>query len=179
MRYEQDELAKKSKERSFVRVLADHDTSITQHANPDDKWSSDSTSTDVHIKGVEFVGEDEYWDLVVPFAPKSGEEYFLVYVNYDTGDSFSHHAGHVMYLDLFKSAALADELAKKIKEDTSRPYDFSSPKKGQNSRPNTVQYKWDDGQTVDCYTATWKGYFETFNHVAVESVSVKYSRKYK
>lgn len=178
MRYEQDEIAKNSQERSFVRVLADQHTSVTEAADPKDEWSADSTASEVYIKGIEVLSENEYFDLVVPFDVMPNKEYYLVFVNYDTGDSFSHHSGQICYLDLFQSKELAHDLAKKIQENAKEPYDYSTAKKGQRL-PNSVAYKWDNGQEVDCYAATWKGYFERFNHVSVESVTVRYSHKYK
>lgn len=178
MRYIDDKQLDDVAERSFVRIHADAHTVITRHADPDEKWDNDSTDTTTNVQGIEFVGEKDYFDLVVPFAPQNGETYYLVYVNYDTGDSFGTYGGQICYLDLFKSKELADKLAKKIEEDTKVPFEFSLGKKAK-KEPNTVKYFWDNGKQVSCYTGSWKGYFERFNYVAVESVSVRYSRKYR
>jgi len=94
----------------------------------------------------------DYESLEVSFPPKVGETVFLVFINYDTGDTFGRSLGHVHFQGVYSSFEEADTTAKSIKNGS---------------------YKgW----------APWQGYFEHFNSVEVESFvldnKIKYRRKY-
>lgn len=168
--------SKKNVDATNIRVIDDSYTHVTRHAT-EDIWDRDDTATDHSIRGIEVVDDSSYYDLTVSFKVSPGEQYYLVYVNYDTGDSFGRDEGRVEWIDLFKSAELADDLAKKIAEDKRQyPNFFSNNEEGTWSHQLT--YTLDNGEEASLYTATWKGYFEHFNYVEVVPVSVG-SRRYR
>jgi len=94
----------------------------------------------------------------VDFEPVLGSEYFLVYVDYDTGDSFGRSYGNHSIVGIFETAKEAYEIRQMIEDDMKTGADkFGSlPYKGR-----------------DCiYTGTWKGYFENFNSCEVVPLRV-------
>jgi hypothetical protein len=73
--------------------------------DPDDEYARASTYETHDIQGIKL---SKYGDIEIDFEPKYDVTYFLVIVNYDTGDSFGRDNGRVSYVDLFKNEKLAD-----------------------------------------------------------------------
>lgn len=138
----------------------------------DDVWSRDSTSQSHSISGIEIVGTG-YCEFETCFdIPKNSKDtYYLVYVNYDTGDSFGRDEGRISFVDLFKTEEKAEQCAKALRTH----YD------------NHASMKWDDqfsisltneNNTTYKYFASWIGYFEHLNFIEVKPVQVTKSRRY-
>ena len=158
-----------------VRVVDDVHQHVTRHGDPDDRWDRDSTASDHHIRGIEVT--DGYFDLTVPFEVKEGHQYYLVYVIYDTGDSFGRDDGQITFLDLFESREKAEALADAVSADYRGQSSFFG--KGGKNVSHQVKYVREDGTECTCYTGTWKGYFENYCGVSVEQVSVVYNYREK
>lgn len=89
------------------------------------------------------------FDEDVDFVPVDGETYYLVDVEYSTGDSFGHADGCRQLIGVFKTQEEAERIQKMIEDDyKNSPNNYGS-----------LEYK---GR--ECiYTGTWKGYFESFD----------------
>lgn len=184
-----------------IEVEADIHGYVTRHGDREDRWDRDDTAQDVSITGIKIVDEKGYGDLEVNYVVDPNKEYYLVLVNYDTGDSFGRDEGQVCYVDLFESKEKAQALVDAIYNDkmgypkyfdhemaleAQKKQDKKDGKKVEKSKPkyevvNQVKYLLDDGTEATCYTGTWKGYFEHFNYVEAIPVSVsggRYRRSY-
>lgn len=145
-----------------IIVIDDCYEYTTRHGTGD--WDNDDTYQHHNINGFAVV-EDGYYHFQCAIEDIDWEKtYYLVYVNYDTGDSFGHYAGRAYFVDLFESKELAFVLAEAI-EENAKDYEGKSDW--------TLMYKVDDGTERECYTSPWLGYFESLNQVYVKSVQRK------
>lgn len=99
-----------------------------------------------------FPGEEEV---------KKGDDLHVVYVSYDSGDSFGREYGRRTHLWAFKDKARAMRLADEIAKDAraNPDYDFDN-------EPMTFE-------GVPINTNEWKGYFEHFVRSDIETVTVR------
>lgn len=86
----------------------------------------------------------------------------IVYVDYDTGDTFGHDSGQICILDAFTDFKKADKLVKAISGDYKNDPEYSS------TGYITVSGK-------EYYTGAWKGYFESMNYCSIETVMISYN----
>lgn len=93
--------------------------------------------------------------------PKRGDTVHLVYVSYDSGDSFGREYGRHVQLWVFTNYERARALCDFIELDakTAPDYDFD--------------HKPQEFEGVPIATNEWKGYFEHFNCADTESVMIK------
>lgn len=161
-------LPKKNRVSCNIKIIAEETKTILRYADPNEEWDNDDTNIDTYIHGIQKVDANGYSDLTIPFDVEPGRTYYLVYANYDTGDSFGQYGGQVCYIDLFKRYSLAKKLMKLLQEDASIPLDVSN----WTNSTNNLSYTREDGSKIDCYTGTWKGYFESLNYFTIESVRI-------
>jgi hypothetical protein len=145
-----------------IKIIDDYDEEITRYGTGD--WDNDDTCQHHRVEGF-VIAEDNYYDFQCSIEDIDWEKtYYLVDVNYDTGDSFGHYAGKIAFVDLFESRELAFSLAEAI-EDNAKAYGNKS-----NWDYKPLKYKVDDGSERECYTSAWLGYFESINDVVVKEV---------
>jgi hypothetical protein len=130
----------------------------------DYSWSE---SHDYQYYGARIV-ENSYSDVSLfpgEREPRLGEMIYVVYVSYDSGDSFGYARGCRVHLWAFTDAERASRLCDLIDLDvkTSPDYDYDN--------------KPLDFEGVPIAVNTWKGHFEHFNCVDYESLEVKRTRK--
>lgn len=140
---------------SIVEVVFDREERITRARDPDDKWDNDCTEADISVHGIKVVDEENYRHMAVPFKVVSGQTYYLLWADYNTGDSFGSYGNQVEFVDLFQTYEAA-EIAKQ---------ELLSSKK------YSTKYTRDDGTRIDFYIP-WEGYFESLNELNIESVGV-------
>lgn len=137
--------------------LSDHDTS---EADPDDKWSRASTHTEHNITGFKVRPESQYGDVLVPYEPERGVDYYLLYVVYTTGDSFGRDSGHgIEYIGLYTKDELhiARENEQRIE--------------AHNYGDREVKLQLLMPNTIDFYMyVPWQGFFESLDYVSIETV---------
>jgi len=161
-----------------VEIIDSNQTNVTRERDPDDEWSRDDLQHYTTITGVRTAnsGTNYMYDVVVPFEIIPEKDYYLVYVEYSTGDSFHHEKGLVRYIDLFETREKAEKLAKQIKEH----YDLSSnnPEIRWNKKPykppkNYSEWQFtylnEEDKEVVCQVS-WTGYFESLSSVNVKKV---------
>lgn len=138
---------------SYVSILSDRHEYVTRHGDPNDRWDRDSTAATVSVKGIKQVDEKGYHDLAVPFDISHDKAYFLLWADYDTGDSFGRDGNRTEWVDLFQSIESAEKARKEL-------LDGSGYTRG---------YTRDDGTVIDFYVP-WEGYFESLNDLRVDVV---------
>lgn len=146
---------------------------VTNEADPEDKWSSDSTHTDYTVSSV-LRKVDGYADIASPFELELNTEYFLVYLIYSRGnssrgDSFSHHSGsNIEFIEVFKDRSKAEALEAMIEKNHSN---YNS-KKDFGEGSHQITYKDECGNDKLLY-CPWNGYFENLDSVQVLSVTLE------
>jgi len=145
----------------WLKVEYDSYTDVTRHADPDERWDGDDLAHSQDIHGYSIVDKDVYGETFPMYVePDKNKTYWMVYVNYNTGDSFHHETGCICFVDVFEDANDAEYLAKILDKD--------AEKKDHNFKP--VQVKFPNGMVKDVCTSTWKGYFESLQGVHVRSL---------
>jgi len=92
---------------------------------------------------------------------KPGDDIYIVYVSYDSGDSFGRENGCRTHLWAFSNSAKAYRLVEAIRKDAAANPNF-------NYEGKPLEF-----EGVPINTNEWKGYFEHFNYADVEAVVVK------
>ncbi len=129
----------------------------------DYSWSEDH---DYHYNGAHIV-EEGYSDVGLfpgEHEPRLGDRIFVVYVSYDSGDSFGNERGRRVHLWAFTDAERAARLCDLVTLDaeTTPDYDYDHKPLMFEGVPISVN--------------EWKGYFEHFNHADYESLEIKRKR---
>ncbi len=126
------------------------------------QWDRDDTKTFWTLGDtIELVSENEGFDITVDdFEPIHGEDYYLLSVEYSTGDSFGHdESERVEDVALYQTRAEAEVVAELIRK---------GPEK------NSFQVKLPNGGSI---YAPWVGYFERLEEIHITRVEAKMQRK--
>lgn len=143
-----------SKSLTYLKVVDDcrtHETKIND-------YSYDYQKNHL-IQGVTVISSTEYFDIVVNFPIEINTTYYLLVVDYNTGDSYSNSENEFEFVDLFKTKSTAEEMAKIIIDDD-------------NSINNTdLLLACENGEIYQMCRA-WCGYNENLNDVKIIPVTV-------
>lgn len=91
---------------------------VTRERNIDEEYSGEDTSTNWNIFSSLTI-DNNYPDITTPFEIEEDKDYYLVYVIYNTGDSFSYHDGsNVEFIEIFENYDKATSLVHQIKSNT-------------------------------------------------------------
>lgn len=154
--------AKEFKERLIgklysIEVKDDSYREDTSEADPDDQWSRASTHTDHNIVSFKVHPESHYSDIMVPYEPERGVDYYLLYTVYSTGDSFGHDSGNcVEYIGLYTKEEL--HIAKENERRIEAHNCGNRETKLQLLMPNTADFRMH---------IPWHGYFESLDYVNI------------
>lgn len=151
-------IKKSNKANTRIKVIVHSYTDVTQEADPDDAWSSDSTHTHNTFTAFKVCKSKEGFDLIIPYTLVKERDYYLVVATYSTGDSFSSHSGRYEIIDMYSSYDRADAVAKHIEKDY---YDNNN-----NFSFGFINCKG-ELQKISC---PWKGYFESLDDVSVINI---------
>lgn len=138
---------------SFFKVIVDINEYQTREPNGDDDWDSGDTAADISINGVEFA--EHYFDVVLPTEYCGNKPLFLLWANYDTGDSFGRQCNKFEAVDIFQDRSRAEAAQRALTD----------------SPEGNASYVRDDGTTIQ-YSCPWDGYFECLNYLEVEEVAI-------
>jgi len=130
----------------------------------EDRWDYDWEERHAYFYGDAHIVDKGYTDVGLfpgEREPGQNDTIYVVYVEYDTGDSFGREYGRREHLWAFTDADRASRLCELIMNDAeSYPdYDFDH-------KPLMFE-------GVPTSTNTWKGYFEQFNYADLEPLEVK------
>jgi len=104
--------------------------------------------------------KEEIPDVVTDLDIPAGEECFVVWLEYSTGDSFGYSSfGGTEVVGLFKDYDAANELKNHVESTRGADYPFDGSR---------IKYVAKDGQNIDVYYGTWTGYFEHLEIVHIE-----------
>lgn len=117
------------------------------------------------IVGFEIAKEEEYFDIIVSFNPIENKEYYLLYVQYTTGDSFGQSNGNIEHIGLYESRDLAVNNAKRIREhnETKSFKHFSDEYSVILVSEEGLEYR---------QSTSWKGYFERIESIVVMPITM-------
>jgi hypothetical protein len=123
-------------------------TDIYVHDNNDGDDSGEPYSyrgtTDTTRNFVSLKTSKTYGDVTVSFEPVLGRDYWLLYTEYSTGNSFGHDENAaVIYHDVYETVEVAYNALKELQEET-----------------NSITLN--NGKKMKIYRA-WEGYFEHLN----------------
>jgi hypothetical protein len=150
-------------------------TEITREADPDEQWDSDDLHTEWIIESKITESNDTFPDIVVPFKLDLDKTYYLVYVIYNTGDSFHHHSGYgCCFVEIFKDKDKAEDLSKKIKEQNK---EYNSKRDlGKNAYSLSYKDELGNDKKISC---EWNGYFESIQSCEVKEMHLHLTNKNK
>lgn len=137
---------------SFFKVIVDIREYYTREPE-EDEWDNGETAADISIQGVEFA--ERYFDLALPTEYDASKPLFLLWANFDTGNSFGRQRNKFEAVDIFQNRARA-EAAQRTLTDTEE---------------GNASYVRDDGSTIQ-YSCPWHGYFESLNYLELEEVAI-------
>jgi len=137
-----------------INVIYDREEYVTREADPNVAYDNDSTAASIHIHGIE-VAKEGCCDGAAPFDLKKDRTYYLVWADYNTGDSFGKYGNRMEFIDLFETKELAEQCAKAARDTPTYTYAFK--------RENGIEIK---------QSAPWIGYFESLNDVNVKEVKL-------
>ena len=137
-------------------------TEVTRAADPADEWSRDSTHISHNIRGFDVVDDNIYADLVLPYQPVAGTDYWLLYVIYTTGDSFGSDSGRIDYVDMYLSETEARENAERIRK-------HSEARNQADDERFSVSLVSSGGQMYK-FHCPWIGYFEEIEGIHVQKM---------
>jgi hypothetical protein len=155
-----------------IKVVDRKTSHVTKERDPSDEGDRDSTDTDHNIVGI--YESKDYGDVEVGFKLDKNKRYYLLYVNYDTGDSFGRDGGQISFINLFENEEKANENRRRIEEHykkfkDSRDYNVYGEKLQESHY--SVRLVAENGEEY-MYSPEWMGYFEDMNSVDVDAVKV-------
>lgn len=147
-------------------------TDVIREANRDDEWDRDDIAHFTSIEGAIIVPErtTRFYDIETCFEVKDSDIVFLVYGNYDTGDSFHRECGCIEYVDVYKTIEKAYAAVKKLNEHYKKyktAHDYSI---GEENTFSCEIIRENDSKIL--FGVPWTGYFERLNDIDVKSIIV-------
>lgn len=146
----------KTKEKTYY-ISIDHQSLVTDYSRSPERFGSwhQNNSNIIQDTFTAWSEEnDRLWDLLVDFEPNLDTTYYLVYGEYETGDSFGHETGNLSFQELFEDKDSAWEL-RNLLDKSKDEY--------------CIEYK---GKK---YYIPWSGYFDRKEHVSVKPVILRNS----
>ena len=142
-----------------IRVVDTTMTTVTDYADPDDRWDQNNLYHSHCIEGIEIVGENDYHDLVVNFDPTKTPCY-LLYVLYATGNSFHREEGEIEFIGVFQNLNIAKENKRIIET-----------KRYRDSNEYYIHLLNEEGEEYQI-SPPWYGHFERLESVHIEMVEI-------
>jgi len=142
---------------TYIRIIDETYHEITREADPDERWDGDDSYTSHSIRGYKVVGKKDYYDVALKNDPVEGQPLWLLFVNYDTGNSFQREEGEIEFVDVFSHSIIAVENQRRIQEYL----------KDQTKDHYTMELRLDTGEKYSYSATAFIGYFESVNDVEV------------
>lgn len=141
-----------------MRICVTYDELCTDSYHSGERYGDWGESYTSSVTGAYQLTEDENGPYSSEnfLLPDGTTEVFVVYMIYDTGDSFGRADGKISIIHCTASEEAADRLAKQITE---------------NSDAYTIKFVDDFGRDISLYNAG-AGYFESISYVGIEQFSV-------
>lgn len=124
-----------------------------------------------NIKGINVVGEDEYFDTVVSFDINDNERYYLLFAVHTEDDSFNHCPDCITIIDLYQNRKTAE-----INQERLVGHHKNQPR-GDQYREHDILLLKDDGTEQNYHISSWGKVFNVLQEIVVEEVMVSKYRK--
>jgi hypothetical protein len=141
---------------------------ITRECDPDNDYDNDDLHYNYRFDGYNLSNKNGYNHEVIVGQSlyKEGQDVFLVYVLYDTGDSFHREDNYRSDVGVFASMNDAKSVY-----DALRLINWDDRKDSMNYRTEKIKVMLPDAkQTYEVYSSAWMGYFEQFKSVEIETL---------
>jgi hypothetical protein len=149
--------------KTSIRLVYDSHKTETSRPDPEDRWDRGNTRSEWTIKGLEIVEKESYDSFEMEGEVKKGDEFWVVYAIWSTGDSFGQDEdGRFEVLCINKSRDLAE--ANYQIYDSMESYGYGAEDVGH-------FVTTDSGEKVPAY-APWFGYFENLSELVWEKHTV-------
>ena len=112
---------------TYITVVDDSYTEVTDEADPNDEWSADSTDTSHYIWGIKI--HPKYGNIECSFDVVPNKTYYLLYYLYGSGSSFGTDSGQIEFVCLYQDKKLADKSCQALND----AYNHLNRKKEYNS----------------------------------------------
>jgi hypothetical protein len=150
-----------------MRICVTYDELCTHSHHSGEQYGDWSESYSSSVTGAYRIGDDDQapYESETFLVPDDATEVFVVYMIYDTGDSFGHADGKISIIHCTVSEEAADKLAKTI---TEKHDEF------------TIKFTDDFDREISLYNPG-AGYFESISYVGIERYDVgsgKSQRRY-
>lgn len=150
-----------------MRICVTYNEMCTNSYHSGERYGDWSESYLSWVTGAYRIGDDEKtpYNSETFLVPDDATEVFVVYMIYDTGDSFGRADGKISIIHCTSNEEAADKLAKMI---TENPDEY------------TIKFTDDFGRKISLYNEG-AGYFQDISYVGVERYSVgtgKSQRRY-
>jgi hypothetical protein len=141
-----------------MRICVTYDELCTHNEHSGERYGDWSESYSSSVTGAHRIGDDEKtsYNSETFIVPDDATEVFVVYMIYNTGDSFGNADGKIDIIHCTVSEEAADRLAKYI---TEHPDEF------------TIKFTDDFGRDISLDNRG-AGYFERISYVGIESFAV-------
>lgn len=143
---------------SYVYPIYSIDRFVTRNCDPNDEWDRDDTAASIDILGIRVSTTNGYGSIPVDFEIDPAKTYYLLWADYDTGDSFGRDGNQLEIIDLFETETAAMVAQQELLSTAENKY---STKYTRNSGSKITYYK------------PWEGYFEYLNALNISPVSTK------
>lgn len=144
----------------YLEVMVESFTESMGGYDPENEWSRDSTETTNRVLSAHLKKDQSYHSMPMDFKVDKGDDVFIVWAEYTTGDSFGRDGGNVELVLAFESYDKAEMCEKKIKEHYN------------NGDSYTLDLKSSSGKDISFFVP-WKGYFESLDCVNIDKIMVQ------
>ncbi len=137
----------------YLELIYSSYSEDTSEVDPEDSWDRPNTATTYDVRGLKLVDQDGYKRLPVDDDVSVGDDLWVVYAVYSTGDTFGHdEGGGFEWLSYHRT----EEAAQKAKSDDEQGSDFIT---------------LDNGKQQKFYRS-WDGYFESLDSLEIKRLTV-------
>ena len=128
--------------------------------DPNESYSVDSSESTHYIDGISIVDDAYFGHFKTDINVVPNKPYMLLYVIYDSGDSFSTHSGLHEYISLHENPdIIADNISKINASYETRVDNYS------------VELSFDNGKKFK-QSCSWVGHFERFHGAHFKTVFI-------
>jgi len=139
---------------THLRIDVNREEYYTAEPNPRDSWDNGCSAASIEINGMYVMHDSQYRDITVDFDVVRGRNYYLLWADYCTGDSFGTYDNCFEAIDVFETWEAADA-ARQALLNTEGRYNGC--------------YTRENGKQVSM-SLPWVGYFEHLNDLNIQKV---------
>lgn len=169
-----------------------------------EEWGEWRRTCDTTVTGLSTSKKKDFYDFDTDFDTEPGQELYLVWGNYNSGDSFGHESGKPEFVELFDDYDKACDFAKalrlhyewcnykdnyeyrklsgKQKQGVDRNMDYQVREVFDFAEKKHEELDTDDYKVTyhgKTYFIPWNGYFESLNDIHVDALTLDTNKSRK